>query len=323
MLGKWRLYTRHYSLVDREIVFPHNLKTLFKGTQYQYCMIWELVKHVGYVDFERLLNDAKYYPSIEFLTKLKLYNLALVSNMINGTGNFEHRFGVSKELYPFMKKHNLIKEQLEILRLYKNPNIKILNHLLKHYRKYLLEELCKYTSIDRLLQYEKMKGKIIDLNMYVDYLENAKLLGYDLKNKKYLFPENLKESHDKLVIQVQKYRNQIFNKALLRRYKELSKNIYKSEKYIIIPPKTKKDFISEASQQGNCVYSNYFEKHAHGTSDIYFMRSIDNLDKSLVTVEVRNNKVVQSRIKGNQNPRKEELDFLQDWEKNILQKNIA
>ena len=158
MLGKWRLYTRHYSLVDREIVFPHNLKTLFKGTQYQYCMIWELVKHVGYVDFERLLNDAKYYPSIEFLTKLKLYNLALVSNMINGTGNFEHRFGVSKELYPFMKKHNLTYEQLEILRLYKKPNIKILNHLLKHYRKYLLEEFGVFDKSSELFGTEYRAG---------------------------------------------------------------------------------------------------------------------------------------------------------------------
>jgi len=323
MHGKWRLHTRYYSVVNKEIVFPHNLKQLFKGTSYQYCMLWELLKHCEYVDFEKLLENARYYPSMEFLIKLKLYNLALTANAINTTGNFERRFGVSKDLYPFMKKHNITFEQLEILRLYKKPDIRVLNHLLREYRSYLLETLCEYTTIDKLLQYEKIVGHTIDLHMYVDYLENAKLLGFDLKSKKYLFPENLNEEHDKLVLQVQKYRNRIFTEAILRRYNELSKNIYKSKKFIIIPPKTEDEFISEATQQRNCVYTNYYQKHAKGTSDIYFMRMLKDINKSLVTVEVRNNKIVQSRIKGNQEPNKEELKFLKKWEENVLNKGVA
>ena len=286
-------------------------------------MLWELLKHVRYVDFEKLFELAKYYPSMEFLTKLKLYNLALASNRINSTGNFEKRFGVSKELYPFMRKHNITFEQLEILRLYKKPNIRVLNQLLKNYSEYTLSNLCQYTTIDRLLQYEKLQDGKVDLYMYVDYLENARLLGFDLKNKKYLFPENLKKSHDKLVEQVRRYRNQVFTEAILRRYNELSKNIYKSEDFIIVPPKNEEDFISEASQQGNCVYTNYYEKHANGLSDIYFMRSVKNINKSLVTVGVRKNKVVQSRIKGNLNPNENELKFLQEWENKILQKNSS
>lgn len=286
-------------------------------------MLWEMLKHVRYVNFERLMESARYNPSMEFLIKLKLYNLALAANKINLSRNFEKRFGVNKELYPFMKKHNITFEQLEILRLYKKPNIRVLNHLLKNYREYILSDLCQYTTIDRLLQYEKLQGGKIDLHMYVDYLENASLLGFDLKNKKYLFPENLKESHDKLVEQVRIYRNQIFTEAILRRYNELSKNIYKSEEFIIIPPKNEQEFISEASQQGNCVYTNYYEKHANGLSDIYFMRSVKNINKSLVTVEVRKNKVVQSRIKGNLNPNENELKFLQEWENKILQKNSS
>ena len=34
--------------------------------------------------------------------------------------------------------------------------------------------------------------------MYKDYLRFAKLLGLDLKNNRYAFPKNLKESHDEL-----------------------------------------------------------------------------------------------------------------------------
>ena len=53
------------------------------------------------------------------------------------------------------------------------------------------------------------------------------------------------------------------------------------------------------------------------------MRRVDSVNKSLVTVEVRNNRVVQSRIKGNDYPDKSELDFLKLWERKILNKEVA
>lgn len=43
-------------------------------------------------------------------------------------------------------------------------------------------------------------------------------------------------------------------------------------------------------------------------------------DKSLVTVEVRNNEVVQQRTKNNNDTTKEQKKFLKKWEKNILRK---
>lgn len=323
MLGKWRLYTRHYALINKEIVFPHNLKRLFKNTTYKYSMLWELLKHMKYVNFEELLRVSSYNPSIEFLIKMKLYNLALEADKITQGGNFEKRFGVSKELYPFMKKHNLTYSELEILQLYQKPNIKVIKRLLNTYHTYQLENLCQYTTIDKLLEYEKIQNKKIDLYLYADYLENAKLLGFDLKNKKYLFPEDLKTAHDKSVKQVEKYKNKILTEAVLKRYEELSKNIYKTKQYIIIPPKSKEEFISEANQQNNCVYTNYYEKYAKGISDIYFMRDLSKLDKSLVTVEVRNGKIVQSRAKYNSSPNKQELDFLESWENKVLKEGVA
>ena len=41
-------------------------------------------------------------------------------------------------------------------------------------------------------------------------------------------------------------------------------------------------------------------------------------EKSLVTVEVRNNKVVQQRIKNNFETNKEQQNFLKLWERKVL-----
>ena len=52
------------------------------------------------------------------------------------------------------------------------------------------------------------------------------------------------------------------------------------------------------------------------------MRNINKQNKSLVTVEVQDNKVVQSRIKNNYAPTTEQIKFLKKWEKDILGKVV-
>ena len=48
------------------------------------------------------------------------------------------------------------------------------------------------------------------------------------------------------------------------------------------------------------------------------MRNVDNPKKSLVTVEVKNNKIVQSKMKNNATPTDKQLQFLKNWEQTIL-----
>ena len=64
--------------------------------------------------------------------------------------------------------------------------------------------------------------------------------------------------------------------------------------------------------------NSYAEKYAEGFCDIYFMRNTKKPDKSLVTVEVRHNKVVQSRIKNNKCPTDQQLQWLKIFEQNVL-----
>ena len=51
-------------------------------------------------------------------------------------------------------------------------------------------------------------------------------------------------------------------------------------------------------------------------------RDINQPKKSLVTIEVKNNKVVQSKIKNNAEPNKKQLAFINKWEQKVL-KGVA
>ena len=155
--------------------------------------------------------------------------------------------------------------------------------------------------------------------MYIDYLGFLEKLKMDLKNKKYLFPKNLKEKHDEYSRQILIKNNAKINRAINRRYKQLKQNTYSNKKYIVMPAESFISLEDESTQQNHCV-RNYAEKYAKGKCDIYFMREVRTPNKSLVTIEVKERKIVQSRTKNNGNPNNNQIRFLNNWEKEVLNK---
>lgn len=318
---KWREYTRNYSLIDYSIVFPNNIKKLLKNTIYQYSCIWDIAKHCTYIDLPKLISNKRDIGKTELLAKMKLYNLALRADEFRNKGSFKEIFGVSKDYYSFMKRNNITYLQLKILRLLKEKDMKKIKYL-QHFVSYsenisALEEISNYISLNRFIKYSKMHHRKVKTYLYKDYLRFAKILGLDLKDNRYAFPKNLKEEHDKLEKQYKIQNKVLVQKAIKRRGKELSKYKYKNNKFIILPAPDLEALQDESKQQNNCVRT-YAEKYADGTCDIYFMRDIKSQDKSLVTVEVKNNAIVQSRTKNNNDPNEKQLKFLYSWENTIL-----
>lgn len=322
---RWREYTRNYSLIDYSIVFPNNIKKLLKNTEYKYSCIWDIAKHCTYIDLPKFISNKSDITKTELLAKMKLYNLALRADEFRRKGSFQEIFGVSKDYYPFMKRNNITYLQLKLLRLLGEKDIKKIKYL-QHFVSYGdstsdLEEISNYISLNRFIKYAKMHRGKVRTYLYKDYLKFAKMLGFDLKNNRYAFPKNLQEEHDKLEQQYEIQSEELVRKAIIERGKELAENKYQNNKFIIFPAKTLKALQDESKQQNNCVRT-YAEDYADGTCDIYFMRDINKQKKSLVTVEVKDNRVVQSRTKNNNDPNEKQLKFLNEWE-NVVLKGAA
>lgn len=307
--NNWHYFNSYWKgLGDNLIFYPGNIKKVLKNTRYQYSQLWTLAKHKEYFDLRSLLH--LYDDSTEFLIKLKLYNL--VGNHIRGR-NFEERFEISKEFLPFMQKNNIDSEELDILKFYKKKNIKTI----RYFKNTMIsEEMIKYkVDLDELL---KRTNYCTDYHFeYCDYLRFAEELKLDMKDKKILYPKNIVEEHNKLLAQIEIKKNQKINKDILKRFKELKKYVFKNKKYIIYPAKSIEELIDESSQQNNCVKT-YAERYANKECDIYFMRLLTDQTHSLVTVEIRNNKIIQQRIKGNEDTTIEQKKFLKRFEKEVL-----
>lgn len=97
----------------------------------------------------------------------------------------------------------------------------------------------------------------------------------------------------------------------------LSLNNYEDDEYVIFPASSIADLVEESRQQKNCVRT-YCERIANNECHIYFMRRKEEIDKSFVTIEVRNNEIVQARVKYNELPCEEISRILEKWENNII-----
>lgn len=313
-ITKWRQYHSGYRrLYAGGKLYHGNLKKLFKNTEYEYSQVWTLAKREDDIDIIYYLKNN--LQSTEMLIKLGFYKLALCPQTFNKKGCFEKRFGVDKSFYSFMKKYNLDIDELQVLKLYKKRNIENVRYL-KQFRQEHLTKIAKYMCLDKFVDFVK-KEKKFDINMYYDYLGFLEELELDIKNKIYLFPVNVKEEHDKYEKQVKIKRDEITKKNIEKRYIELEKNKFSDNKYFIVPAKSLNELEDESKQQVNCVRT-YAERYSKGNCDIYFMREKKTPEKSLVTVEVKNNKVVQSKIKYNKDVNRSQKNFLGKWENQIL-----
>ena len=250
--GKWRLYTGYwYQTYARGFLYKDNLKDILKGTIYEKSRLWDFVRKPfdRYYDIKNILYSAQ-QPSFETLVEMKLFNLAEEAHHFWCVGSFNKIFGVSKTYYDFMKKHNITRDQLEILQKYPTRDIRKIKFLEKY--KYVIDEIEQYTSIDNFIKYFRKKN-LADAHLYRDYLGFAKELGLDLKNKKYLFPNKLKTMHDKYEKQIKQIREEETMKKIEERAKELAKYIFKNKDFIIFPADSINAMIDESKQQNNCV----------------------------------------------------------------------
>lgn len=95
--------------------------------------------------------------------------------------------------------------------------------------------------------------------------------------------------------------------------KRINKDMEKTfGEYRFIYPDCTQDIKSEAVQQNNCVAS-YIDKVIGGQCHILFLRYKDSPDKSLVTIEVRNDKIVQALQKYNNPLTNEQAEIVERW----------
>lgn len=333
----WSAYKGHKFFTDHP-TYPYNKKRLVKGTIMEYAPIKEFMQKFYYYRYNYLdVLELAAYGSFELLWNMKLYHLCFYSKALNRNGSFYKRFKVPKSFLKFMQDNDVTYKELLLLQIFQKDdkeliqkhrytNINYLRFLIKnnaiddflksgleldYINMQLLKDISKYVSIKKLMQYKK---GLNNLNIYRDYLDMAKELGYNYKSKKDLFPRNLISRHDKLQTKIKVTEDMNIQFKAYMRYLELSKYTYSDDKYIIFPAPSIDSMKDEGKQQGNCVGYMYLNPYINGETEIFFIRNLEDASKSLITLEFKNGHIIQKELANhNTNFTDEQNNFMDKW----------
>lgn len=163
-----------------------------------------------------------------------------------------------------------------------------------------------FTYLDNLMTYEAIEGFERLIREVYDYVNMMS----SISDKYEKYPKNFLTTHRIASRNYTRLKKQ-FSEDLFK--KRIDKRLeYSYGKYTMIYPDSTNDIKDEAVQQNNCV-SSYIQSVLDGKCHILFLRKKDTKDKSLVTVEVRDGKVVQALGKFNRNLTDEEQEVIDKY----------
>lgn len=332
------------------VLYQRNLSDTLKDTPWAYS---QLEAFSGIASFSGVATFLSAYikrPKIEHLIKMKLYRLvsgiiyggysysALQAINFNGE-NMRAILGIDRPYFPLLRELNPSIDQLHLIRQLLQADHKPSTEQIKWFIASKIsnadaaKELLAHMSVHKLqryveqqfapedeaalkrVDYYKMNTLITD---YHDYLCMCKELQYDVKNSFILFPRELKAAHDSVAKTLKDKRTAEQEKAIAGSFDEWQKRYqYQSKEPMMIPPHSAKEIVDEGAALHHCVRL-YVKNVAEKKSVILFVRSVDEPDKSLCTVEVKDGQVTQARGFDNAEPPAQITAFIEQWKQRVL-----
>jgi hypothetical protein len=158
-----------------------------------------------------------------------------------------------------------------------------------------------------------------NVRLWVDYIDMAQRLNLDLSREDVALPRNLQERHDACVDTLEYQTNVEGMKAYRRRRRKLEQRYcFDAAGYCIRVPRNSREIIDEGRALCHCV-GGYAPRHISGDTTILFLRSAEEPDTPLCTIEMRADGESIRQIHGYRNdkglPAPEELyrAFLEQW----------
>lgn len=338
----------------RGILYLRNLSDTLKDTPWAYSQLETFSGIASFSGVATFLSASIKRPKIEHLIKMKLYRLVSgiiyggysysVLQAINFNGeNMRAILGVDRPYFPLLRELDPSIDQLHLIRQLLQADHKPSTEQIKWFIANKIsnadaaKELLAHMSVHKLqryaerqfapedeaalkrVDYYKMNTLITD---YHDYLCMCKELQYDVKNSFVLFPHKLKEAHDSAAKTLRDKHTAEQEKAIADSFDEWQKRYqYQGKELMMIPPHSAKEIVDEGTALHHCV-RRYVKKVAEKESVILFVRSVDEPDKSLCTVEVKDGQVTQARGFDNAEPPAQITAFIEQWKHRVLYASV-
>lgn len=312
------------------VLYEKNMEKLLENTQAKYVPVKDLLKalqgkelHVSDMMREFMSRPDDY----EKLIKVGMYDLTLDAieglcrnkELLWGNRKLEDLLYLNKEYSRLAVRMNADVKELKIIQAgYREMvmlNEEIVNLMYRYYghhgRMDDIQIVIKRSKLLKMLRYlvrlENESGNSPHevSRDYEDYLEQLYKLHIQI-DRHSRFPANFYHVHAELAAELTRKEDaekRVITRKKNKQLKELVKGLRKqytakSDKYVIVWPECRADFVKEGQLQHNCV-GGYFERCAEGKTVVFFLREKENVNTPFCTVEFRDGNLIQCRTKYN------------------------
>ena len=245
---------------------------------------------------------------LNFYTKnvikfFKKYDIEVSTEIEN---NFVRNYKLMENLVNCLENSELeVKDKVEFFRIVNHIRLVELRNLVELYH-YDLNTLINYLY-NYLMPFENL-DTIEGLRELDDYYRMVSTIGRDMKK----YPKYLRSMHDIIIANYRAYKKD-YDELKFERItkKELE---YEDKVYCVIVPTSTKDIIAEGTANSNCVAS-YLDKILKEETYLMFMRLKEEMDKSLITLEYKQGKLVQMKGAYNRACSEDETKFIEKYSK--------
>lgn len=297
-INNYRFFEQYFSAgcdsIDREFSMP--IKDLPKGYLKHARLHTQQVNLLNVKTYEKFSNEfgeiERIVDKYEVLDRSSLTSLLIPNTMLttNYTTNERELKIKTCHDWGYNKLHENFKTLIET---YHYNKMNLLSYL---------DNISYYEGVEPL---STLVQELVDYNSMQSSMSNYKYEKY---------PKNFLTTHTitcrnynrlKLDVPVEKFEERVDT--------DLE---FKCDNYVFIYPRTPQDIKDEAVMQNNCV-AGYINKVLDGVCHIMFLRDKEKPNQSLVTLEIRDYEVVQSKRAFNKEPSEEELNAIKLFNKHL------
>ena len=306
---------------------------------------------IGHDLFDIEFADEKYQKFINKIAKInhKCSNIGTFLNRLKQNAHLENYVLLNLNFHHSIRKPTSIykKDILKILKKYSihiscsfeetynsNPNLisNILRHLDRNYSenekfiKDIIKDMNSYWVMDYFLtliinykyEYKRLidvlyyynQNEVLSINRALSCLKDYARMQSAITKKYKKYPKYLKTMHDIVVSNYNTFKK-AYSEEIFKKRINLDLE-YKNKNFSILYPKSTKEIKQEGINLNHCVAS-YIERVVEGKTHILFLRANDDLEESLVTIEVYQETLSQAQGEYSRNINNSEKEFLEKY----------
>ena len=332
----------------RSVLYTGNISRLFQNTCLQYIPAAAVFKSMGKtkINVMAVLGDMKLGFPYEAFWKMGLRQFVrdrIGNDGVCGLMRLEHLgdklkpweyLRITREEMAQAVRLDAAEQQMRIIQRASEMRVQLTDEqvlwLDRHMGVHILMKYLNAQTPHRIIRYLKEQicvestgiGENLLLHLWTDYLDMARQLGWDMRDRSVFFPQDIQRAHDEAAVLFTAWKDQTEAEKLRatddimhRNAREIKRAFcYRDAAYRIIVPGCYLDFKKEGNTQHNCV-ARYYDSAVKGECIILFIRRRKASQKPFCTVEIRNVNgkfaVIQNRAAYNKEAPEDVKEFLE------------